>query len=693
MKVFFMLLVSCMFIVSIALAGDVQKAAVGEVKTTANDPVQVVSDNSISFNPDNSDSPGMIIGTTYYDYQTNGTTGIRIARHECGTHFVWMKGIDHWYGNRWVYYNFMDPDGQLGWSGGTPVSEIPGAGYPQMTINNEGAALIAFHNSNNLISTLAVDAACGFGLFTLHDIPDRHYGYYDFYWPYLDYDNSGNIQVTLCEQTPFYGAPQWLAHTYSTDGGSQWADLEFVDSMLTFSEIPVASSIDNKVALIYTRPIIQDNWIYLYNNDVAYIESEDGTNWNYGEVVDVTNYQYDDTVRAYTDLAACYDYNGDLHILWSALGYWAAERRATTDSCFLFHWSETTGITLVANEWTASSPGRCNLTASKMSLACDENNNLFALWTHFNNWDISRAGWSNGELYLSYSSDGGVTWLDPPMNLTNSQTPGCRAGDCESDHWSSLARFVDDWLYITYIEDKDAGAIVWGEGIETENPVRYLVVRNPIRTELDFRVVMRPCSPPVRVRHGDSFRYGGALINTTDVSQTADVWAMLNVPGMGIYGPVERFDDVLLAPNDTIIVDDLRLRVPVYAPLGTYDYTAFCGNYPNAVMDSCSFRFEVYTPVETGGDDQPVGDFILHGNYPNPFNSMTTIRFDLPATGNVRLEIYNLMGQKVATLIDGWMSAGNHSIRWDAAGFSSGIYFYKLTVGDTVITRRMTLLR
>ncbi|MBD3170732.1 MAG: T9SS type A sorting domain-containing protein [candidate division Zixibacteria bacterium] len=84
---------------------------------------------------------------------------------------------------------------------------------------------------------------------------------------------------------------------------------------------------------------------------------------------------------------------------------------------------------------------------------------------------------------------------------------------------------------------------------------------------------------------------------------------------------------------------------------------------------------------------------LLHSNYPNPFNATTAISFDLVNPGNIKLEVYNLMGQKVESLIDGNMQAGQHSISWDASSYSSGIYFYKLSVGDKVFTKRMTLLK
>jgi hypothetical protein len=104
-----------------------------------------------------------------------------------------------------------------------------------------------------------------------------------------------------------------------------------------------------------------------------------------------------------------------------------------------------------------------------------------------------------------------------------------------------------------------------------------------------------------------------------------------------------------------------------------------------------------------GGDSLQVGIpeqqeniptcFYLSQNYPNPFNTATAISYQLPTNNRVRLEIYNLLGQKVATVVDSKQQTGYRSVVWDASEVSSGPYFYKLTAGDFTGTRRMILLR
>ncbi|MCE5248930.1 T9SS type A sorting domain-containing protein [bacterium] len=78
---------------------------------------------------------------------------------------------------------------------------------------------------------------------------------------------------------------------------------------------------------------------------------------------------------------------------------------------------------------------------------------------------------------------------------------------------------------------------------------------------------------------------------------------------------------------------------------------------------------------------------------PNPFNPSTTVSFTIPQPGNVTIDIYNAAGQKVAAVADGFMSAGNHSVTWDASGFSAGVYFYTVKAGYVSKTMKMTLLK
>ncbi len=86
--------------------------------------------------------------------------------------------------------------------------------------------------------------------------------------------------------------------------------------------------------------------------------------------------------------------------------------------------------------------------------------------------------------------------------------------------------------------------------------------------------------------------------------------------------------------------------------------------------------------------------FVLDQNYPNPFNPITTINYELPITNYVDLSVYNLLGQKVAVLVNKYQPAGTYQMEWDASGFGSGVYFYRLqSESGYVQVRKMVLLK
>ena len=85
--------------------------------------------------------------------------------------------------------------------------------------------------------------------------------------------------------------------------------------------------------------------------------------------------------------------------------------------------------------------------------------------------------------------------------------------------------------------------------------------------------------------------------------------------------------------------------------------------------------------------------FSLSAAYPNPFNPVTTLSFELPIEAIVSLSIYNLQGREVSTLINGNIEAGYHSVVWNADNNSSGIYFVKMVAGEYINTQKLMLVK
>jgi len=271
----------------------------------------------------------------------------------------------------------------------------------------------------------------------------------------------------------------------------------------TISVIVATSPVSRKVAVVFTNK--RQSGTIQVNNDVFYFEStNNGNEWfpQYGGqwpptiangmLHNITNYPTDVTERAYMDVAACYDYNDSLHIVWTAAWIDSVAGQTSNDAN-LYHWSKTTGISMIASGyWGGTNPGKLNRNISKMSISAmdpiyhpggnPDSIYLFVTWTQFNGdnrgdtLDNSVGDMTNGDIYASVSANGGQTWT-PSYNLTNTQTPGCTPGNCLSEHWSSLAEnMYNGDLHIEYVCDKDAGGANWNEGQYTDNPMMYMHV-------------------------------------------------------------------------------------------------------------------------------------------------------------------------------------------------------------------------
>jgi len=107
-------------------------------------------------------------------------------------------------------------------------------------------------------------------------------------------------------------------------------------------------------------------------------------------------------------------------------------------------------------------------------------------------------------------------------------------------------------------------------------------------------------------------------------------------------------------------------------------------------VGSDSFKGVITSQVAV--DEAPAA-FAVAQNSPNPFNPTTTIGFSIPEAGNVSVDVFNVAGQKIATVASEFMSAGSHSVVWDASGFSAGVYFYTVKAGSFSKTMKMTLVK
>ena len=122
------------------------------------------------------------------------------------------------------------------------------------------------------------------------------------------------------------------------------------------------------------------------------------------------------------------------------------------------------------------------------------------------------------------------------------------------------------------------------------------------------------------------------------------------------------------------------------APVGQTDELVFVARSASGVAWSTTIRLKAGAPAE----------FALDPNYPNPFNPSTTIAYRLPASMRVNVTVFNLLGQRIATLADELQPAGAHTLRWDAGRLASGLYFYRVIAegeaGRRIVEHRKMML-
>lgn len=162
------------------------------------------------------------------------------------------------------------------------------------------------------------------------------------------------------------------------------------------------------------------------------------------------------------------------------------------------------------------------------------------------------------------------------------------------------------------------------------------------------------------------------LNNVARLSGDESEWLPL---GSGVDG---RVTDILVWETDIWLTGDFGRA----------------GGKPAAGFTVWSTDLEFMPPVNITTDSRDLPQTVeLDQNYPNPFNPATTIHYTLPERGHVQLDVYNIAGQRVATLVNASQAQGTHTAVFDGSGLSSGVYMYRITVNGQAITRKMMLLK
>ena len=579
------------------------------------------------------------VGTTWYDYQHNGTAGRMIAVDELGSiHVVWMNGLDNGATQRHVYYNMMDSTGVwvFGNSGVAVESAVRG-GYTCLSIDGEGYPYPTFHvvttaTNPDAEAAVARDLFYGAGAFAYWQppfVPSTPLPL-EVIWPKSAIDINGRIHMVNTEnpRSGVAGDPQriyYIGGEYNTS--TMVVDWDAAQTEIDWVEIIggdlAASRTSDRVALAYVDvkyDIIPPHDTTQYNNDIYLVISEDGINWDFNNPINVTSFIDPDsslfpdtvaadmdTLRAYNDLTVVFDYDDNINLAFTTAAYYAFEGLISVSHSMIFSWNERDEyFGMVADGFWGSGLdcGAWQRFVQRPQLIVDEDRDaLYCTWMQYDTGDVAANNWPQADAMVAWSDCEGAHWSEP-TNITDTHAPGGEAGHCMHERDITANELVvDDYLQLLYVMDKDAGGIPQDEGAWTLNPVYY------------HRV-----------------------------------------------------------PIDEISHDRI----------GEFSYPMH--------VDSTGFPPPHTNHVRQVDNEVPVS-FQLAQNYPNPFNPTTNIRFDLNGLGHVSLKVYNVLGQEVANLVDGRLEAGTYEVPFDATELASGVYFYKLSSSAQTDTRKMVLLK
>ncbi|RPH96364.1 T9SS C-terminal target domain-containing protein [candidate division KSB1 bacterium] len=621
-----------------------------------------------------------IMGNTWYDQQHNGTSGKMLGVDNTGyVHTVWMKGMDsdNDGGARHVYYNLWDPaSSDFLFPGGVQADAAPRrAGYANLCVLPSGWVFPTFHDMRpddptNAHAGAAMDLQQGMGIFSSNRPAYRMENGLplELIWPKISVGRDSTIHMVSTEnpasgeagdwQRVYYsrGRPTWDEEGYGMT--VQWDLVEDpyyfkeIDTVMVIAGSVTASKISDRVAISWVKPrtedINVDSLRNQYNNDVYMMISEDaGLNW-YPEV-NVTDFAYPDldcqsgdtavcdrdTFRVYTDCASLFDHCDRLHLAFTTRYYWELEGLISRAFSDVWHWSE----------------------------EFDEISNI----TH-------------GEFTLEETDT--IYWIDPGAWQLMVQRPNLAEDPITGYLYCSYSRFDSEQV-------SEAG---WPMG-----DAYVAVSRNAGRTWSE--------GTNVSDTDGGINATAGQCKSERDINLAEHITYTDNVGYVHMFYVFDTDAGTPLQDEGTITLNPcVYRRIPVNdipaTPINPWwqaNIHADSSNMPGRVITLDPTGELACSPLNPGAADDHAlrpESFHLYQNYPNPFNPTTNIQFDLVRSAKVTLNVYNVMGQVVATLYDAKpLTAGAQSITFDASNLASGVYVYRIEVDGIMASHKMILLK
>jgi len=309
------------------------------------------------------------------------------------------------------------------------------------------------------------------------------------------------------------------------------------------------------------------------------------------------------------------------------------------------------------------------------------------------NWSANNTGLGGGGFALSASGDQIIAFQGDASSPTliyavNNDGAGVWQSDASSSNTSALPTGLTNGTNAVALIELDNYAYTGGQNSDPST-LRSMVSNNTNWTGSNSTRQSMPTSPlPVELSSFTAkvLRSGGTQLDwrtETEVDNYGfEIERLQNYPASGKklqewekIGFVEGHGNSN-SPKDYTFSDD-------YARYGKYAYRLKQIDNDGKFEYSKVIEIDMGTPIE----------YELSQNYPNPFNPSTTIQFSIPQSSNLKLIVYNVLGEQVAELVNGFIEAGVHTINFNAENLTSGIYFYRLETNNRVVNKNMLLLK
>jgi hypothetical protein len=586
------------------------------------------------------------VGMTWYDEQQWTTAGKQIAVDPDGyVHLVWTCGLSSTVSNRHAYYNVWDPTTQsFISSAGMQIDAASKAAYVNVAVNSQGFAFPSFHQliTGDSIQHTAVaydfmPRTGGFTSVAIPNFPGRKILY-----PKISVDADDNLQTTATHGLPynvgFYakGVPTYDAGTCT---GITWPDGNMLMDTTEWLTRDVATSIHrNRVALVWLNTKSDSSHYYFGRNLYMRTSDDGGSTWN--DPINITNYPIIDTMCVINggDTTAC---NGDTL-------YPGVDVSVIFDMNDVIHIAFTVRYTALWDETGTLGPWI-------------HTDGVSSIW----HWDEDRnefniiAERTDGTLTHTIGTQSSTEMRCQRPSLAIDTTTGylyCSYQAFDTLQWSENGFLQGDaWVSVSTTNGRtwSAGTNVTNTDGGQETPA------GQCQSERDITIAKFVSDGIIHMEY-EFDKDAGTGINTTPEG------TMTNNPM--IY--------------QRIPIDQIPAR-PLINP------------YRALRIDSTGYPFGLDTTLQNVTENPTLlpRQFVLHANYPNPFNPTTTIQYDLRNAAKIRLDVYDVLGRNVATLFDGMQTAGVHLATFDGKNLASGIYYYRLKTDESVQVRKMLLLK